>query len=130
MRIEHTNYQPAAIEKILSVERGIGFPETSDVFLVAYLDDTPVGYLVANIHPVMMCVHAIFVLTEYRKRGVATALLSECMQFITDEQVLQLDCFANNNEAFALYSKFGFKPYFITMQCRRKPNDPIDCPSV
>lgn len=123
MRIEHTNYQPAAIEKILSVEHGIDFPETSDVFIVAYLDDTPVGYLVANVHAVMTCVHSIFVLSEYRKRGVATALLDECMKYIDDSQVLQLDCFAGNKEAHALYTKFGFKPYFITMQCRRKRDD-------
>lgn len=123
MRIEYTNYQPADIDKILAVEHGIGFPDTADVFLVAHIDDTPIGYLVANVHSVMTCVHSIFVLPRFRKRGVATALLNECMKFINDAQVLQLDCFAGNKEAYALYTKFGFEPYFITMQCRKKQDD-------
>ena len=128
MRIEHTNCQPAAIEKILAAEHGIDFPETADIFIVTYIDDIPAGYLVANDHRVITCIHSIFVLSAFRRRGVATAMLREIQSTLADGRVLQLDCFAGNKEAYALYDKFGFKPYFVTMQCGSQ--NACDSPSV
>lgn len=128
MRIDITNVRPKSLSAIEAVEHGVGYPDTSDTFVIAFIDDKPVGYLVANNHDFVVCIHAVYVLSDYRKRGVATALINAVKGIVGVEE-LQLDCFARNRTAYSLYTKLGFEPYFVTMKCGR-PNVSDASPSV
>ena len=121
MRIDITNVRPKSLSAIEAVEHGVGYPDTADMFVIASIDDKPVGYLVANNHDFVVCIHAVYVLSDYRKRGVATALINAVKGIVGLEQELQLDCFVRNSAAYSLYTRLGFEPYFVTMKCGR-PN--------
>lgn len=121
MRTHITSFRPKELSDIEAVEHGVGYPDTSDTFVIAFIDDKPVGYLVANNHECIVCIHAVYVLSDYRKRGVATALINAVKGIVGVEQELQLDCFAHNRAAYSLYTTLGFEPYFVTMKCGR-PN--------
>lgn len=121
MRIDITNVRPKSLSDVEAVECGLSYPDTSDTFVIAFIDDKPVGYLVANNHECIVCIHAVYVLSDYRKRGVATALINAVKGIVSVDQELQLDCFVRNNAAYSLYTKLGFEPYFVTMKCGR-PN--------
>jgi ribosomal protein S18 acetylase RimI-like enzyme len=52
------------------------------------------------------------VIADYRGRGIGTALLETCIAAVVAEGVerIELEVFASNTDAIALYEKFGFVP--------------------
>lgn len=117
MQIKTSSHRTEDIDEIIALENGLDFPESSNLYITAYVDGIPAGYLAATSYEVVTCIHAVFVLSEFRRRGLAAALLTEIKASLTKGKSLQLDCFVHNKEAYSLYEKMGFKPYFITMQC-------------
>lgn len=56
-------------------------------------------------------IFSLHVDSEYRKQGVASTLLSRCINdmFLSDVKTLVLDVHIDNKPAFCLYKKFDFK---------------------
>ena len=50
---------------------------------------------------------------EYAKRGIASNLLGNCIEYIKDKNIaeIELEVNAENKPALSLYTKFGFKVY-------------------
>ncbi len=92
-------------------------------FFVAVTDGKVVGYIMPRIEwgfsnlrqlPVLVRkghVVSIAVLEEYRRRGIATALLNASMQSMKNDykaEEVYLEVRVSNNPAIALYEKLGF----------------------
>jgi ribosomal protein S18 acetylase RimI-like enzyme len=56
------------------------------------------------------CILLLYVAPEYRRRGIATALLQQAQSWAIarGDQQLSLQVFANNDAALALYQKLGY----------------------
>ena len=78
--------------------------------LVAVLDGTVVGYIHLVDFPHMKNVLALAVLTEYRRRGAASALLAAGEQWAreTGAAGMRLDSGVERTGAHACYAKAGF----------------------
>ena len=89
-------------------------------FLVAVVDDTVVGYMGLQVFSGEGYVTNVAVLPEYRKQGIAQALINEELK--NDMEFISLEVRESNLPAISLYTKFGFKnvgvrPNFYTSPC-------------
>lgn len=88
------------------LENQIGI-ETSH-FLIAQLDGKTVGYMGLQIFSGEGYVTNIAVLPQYRRRGIASALISK--QLENKMQFITLEVRESNTGAINLYLKHGFEP--------------------
>jgi len=51
----------------------------------------------------------VFTLKEYRRKGIQTKLLEECIKFAKNNQVIKLNLSTDSTEAIKIYEKQGFK---------------------
>jgi len=70
-----------------------------------------VGYCVCTTGRNLAHLISIAVQIDYRKRGVATALLQKAIEFLVEHNILELWLEVNpkNVDALSLYSKMGFE---------------------
>lgn len=90
--------------------------EIGNGFLVAEeAPDKLVGYCVSSIEGRMAHLISIAVLTESRRKGVASALVRDLIEYLEARRVdeLWLEVKQGNKEAIRLYEKFGFAKVMI-----------------
>ena len=90
--------------------------EIGNGFLVAEeAPDKLVGYCVSSIEGRMAHLISIAVLTESRRKGVATSLVRDLIEYLEARRVdeLWLEVKQENKEAIKLYEKFGFAKVMI-----------------
>ena len=90
--------------------------ESGNTFLVA--EEAPgnlIGYCVSSIEGRLAHLISIAVLTKVRRKGVATALLRNLIEYLGGQGVdeLWLEVKEGNREAIRLYGKFGFASMMI-----------------
>lgn len=105
------NYSPAFF---YSLQRA--FP---DLFLVAEVDGQVVGYIMCRVErslfglgPLKGHVISIAVLPEYRRRGIATAMLKTALARMRERygaRECYLEVRVSNHPAISLYRKLGFR---------------------
>lgn len=84
--------------------------KSSGVCLAATLDGRLVGYVICARHDTVWHVMNIAVDPEGRRRGVASALLSELYEQVGDQQAcFTLEVRPSNSGAIALYEREGFR---------------------
>lgn len=90
--------------------------EIGKVFLVAEeASDKLVGYCVSSLEGRMAHLISIAVLTKSRRKGVATSLVRDLIEYLEARRVdeLWLEVKQGNKEAIKLYEKFGFAKVMI-----------------
>lgn len=106
----------AALKEAEGFEMNAGFFENSqNVFLVAYDDGAPAGYLIAYLlerinspQPKMM-VYSVDTFPEFRRRGVGTALIEKVKEIAREKNCKSvfIPTHASNVCAMGLYEKTG-----------------------
>ena len=117
--LEHT-YDPIKLTKSIRKE--------NNIYLLAMLNDQPAGFSKIKKHSLneqiesiaQMELQKIYVLNEYRGRGVGSALLNEIMVLTREScpDYIWLDTHVSNVNAIRLYEKNGFNKigkYFFTI---------------
>jgi diamine N-acetyltransferase len=104
-------------EEALMAEVG----EWGNIFLLAYLDDEPIGYarLKESKNPASLGnvnaleISRIYVLNKAIGTGIGKALLEECFQIAGEEgkELIWLGVWEHNTRAISFYKKFGFKKF-------------------
>ena len=51
----------------------------------------------------------VFTLKEYRKKGIQTNLIKECIKFAKEKQITKLKLSSDNKEAIRIYKRLGFE---------------------
>lgn len=76
--------------------------------LVAFVENVAVGFM--NVWQVLdeVCINDLAVLEDYRRKGIASALMEQMMREIKTAQCVTLEVRKSNFAALALYEKFGF----------------------
>lgn len=77
--------------------------------LVYYLNEEIVGFLDYSIMYEKAEINYIYVLDQYRKKGIASSLLSYLFNETKDLENITLEVNVNNEKAINLYQKFAFK---------------------
>lgn len=89
----------------------------------AILDGKIVGFLGTQVispeaEIISLCCHP-----DYRRQGIASALLSRFFSSFPDLKSVFLEVRASNSSAQALYCSFGFKPYGIRKSYYEYPEE-------
>ena len=58
----------------------------------------------------------VFTLCEYRKKGIQTKLIGECIKFAKEQNLEILKLSSDNPEAISIYKKYGFENDKLTME--------------
>ena len=58
----------------------------------------------------------VFTLREYRRKGIQTKLIDECIKFAKKQNLEILTLSSDNPEAISIYKKFGFERDTLIMQ--------------
>lgn len=93
-----------------------------EVILVAELKDKIVAYIhgmiFKNLYSKGGWVEDIFVLREYRKRGIATDLINEFIALLNKKgyKKIHLSVNVKNKKALSLYKKLGFEMYHYDLK--------------
>ena len=94
-------------------------------YLVAKIDNKIVGYIgmwfvMDECHITNIAVHS-----EYRKKGIASTLISEMLKLCTEHETtyIMLEVRASNVPAQNLYSKFGFTEEVIRKDYYKNPDN-------
>lgn len=118
-------YQPAGIDYFLNrlLNR-----DSRSVLLVAEANTEVIGYLAGHLNRYsyrlnnpLAEIENMFVLAEYRGRGVGTALVKE---FFSQAKKLgaknfKVEAFAQNQPALDFYQQFDFSPQTITLETNK-----------
>lgn len=90
----------------------------NNILLGYYIDDVLVAYTYIKINNDVCFIDALYVETEYRRRGIAKELLNEVFSICKDENIKYIDInvMAKNENAKHLYSLFDFEDFRITMR--------------
>ena len=51
----------------------------------------------------------VFTLKEYRRKGIQTNLIKECIKFTKENHIIELKLSSNNPEAIRIYKGLGFE---------------------
>ena len=58
----------------------------------------------------------VFTLNEYRRKGIQTKLIGECIKFAKEQNLEILKLSSDNPEAISIYKKYGFENDKLTME--------------
>ena len=58
----------------------------------------------------------VFTLKEYRRKGIQTNLIRECIKFAKENNVVKLKLLSDNPEAISIYRKQGFEAENLMMK--------------
>ncbi len=87
-----------------SLAESISHPDS--LFYIAKVDDITVGYMGLQIFSGEGYVTNVAVLPEYRRQGIAKALIAEAIK--NDMEFITLEVRESNQAAISLYEAFGF----------------------
>lgn len=86
----------------------IGAVDNNEIigFIYGYLKEEAGDFVKENV----ALIDALYVLDEYRKKGIATKLIDEFYKWCKDKNVkiVNIGVFIDNKEAYNLYKKLGF----------------------
>lgn len=126
--------KPATIDNVVDIlkieqacfstpwtEQGIAESiENENTYLyLAIIDGNVAGYMGLQIFSGEGYVTNVATLPEYRKMGVAKALINECLKH--DMEFISLEVRQSNTPAINLYSQFGFKNVGVRPRFYREP---------
>ena len=60
----------------------------------------------------------VFTVKEYRKRGIQTNLIKECIKFAKEKHIIELKLSSDNPEAIRIYQKHGFEHDKLIMKMK------------
>ena len=90
--------------------------QNRDYYLLAYKEDNEIrGYLFLKKMDKIFFIDALYVIKEYRRKGIATSLIKEAIN-IAGNNPIDINVLYANNEAYNLYKKLGFNDFKITMR--------------
>ena len=79
-------------------------------FVVACVNDSPVGYVIAYGHPLGTgVIQSIAVLPEFRRRGIGRSLLNAAIEHLSACKRIELLVERGNEGAISLYREFAFR---------------------
>lgn len=58
----------------------------------------------------------VFTLSEYRRKGIQTKLIGECIKFAKEQNLEILKLSSDNQEAISIYKKYGFENDTLIMK--------------
>lgn len=58
----------------------------------------------------------VFTLKEYRRKGIQTNLIRECIKFAKENNIVKLKLLSDNPEAISIYRKQGFEAENLMMK--------------
>mgnify|MGYP005754556805 FL=1 len=58
----------------------------------------------------------VFTLKEYRRKGIQTNLIRECIKFAKENNIVKLKLLSDNPEAISIYRKQGFETENLMMK--------------
>lgn len=58
----------------------------------------------------------VFTLREYRRKGIQTKLIGECIKFAKEQNLEILKLSSDNPEAISIYKKYGFEKEKLIME--------------
>lgn len=58
----------------------------------------------------------VFTLNEYRRKGIQTKLICECIKFAKEQNLEILKLSSDNQEAISIYKKYGFENDTLIMK--------------
>lgn len=61
-------------------------------------------------------IYDVFTLREYRRKGIQTKLIGECIKFAKEQNLEILKLSSDNPEAISIYKKYGFENDKLTME--------------
>lgn len=94
--------------------------ENKNTYLyLAIIDGNVAGYMGLQVFSGEGYVTNVATLPEYRKMGVAKALINECLKH--DMEFISLEVRQSNTPAINLYSQFGFKNVGVRPKFYREP---------
>jgi ribosomal-protein-alanine N-acetyltransferase len=79
------------------------------VCLAAEVENELVGYIVCSRYDTVWHVMNVAVDPDFRRRGIATALIGALIERVGDDAQITLEVRRSNTGALALYEKFGFR---------------------
>ena len=79
------------------------------VCLAAQVENELVGYIVCSRYDTVWHVMNVAVDPDFRRRGIATALIGALIERVGDDAQITLEVRRSNTGALALYEKFGFR---------------------
>lgn len=84
-----------------------------DLFLVAKIEDRIAGYVITRILPAQGDLASLAIHPDYKRRGVATALLDYTVKRVKEygKNQITLEVRKTNNVALAFWHKMGFVPF-------------------
>lgn len=98
----------------------------NNVLYVAKENEEIVGYIYCKINTgengstnnLEALIDGLYVLEEYRKKGIATALINKAKQWCRNKNVkyIMINVLENNKTALNLYSKLNFNDYEKTLR--------------
>lgn len=96
------------------------------VFLAEKEEDTLVGYLVCRISEEKVCAESLFVLPEYRRQGIGTALFEKAESLVQefDLETVYNQVHPNNDRMIGFLLKRGYNVLNM-IEIRRRLNDEI-----
>lgn len=99
--------------------------ESAAPSLIATIDDRLVGFLCRMGGPKGMHVTNIAVQLEFRRKGIASRLLSNFLALMASEDCewVYLDVRPSNSPALRLYEKYGFKEIFRRRKYYTDPSE-------
>ncbi|MBR1416319.1 MAG: GNAT family N-acetyltransferase [Bacilli bacterium] len=109
---DERQYDPKC-ELVIVKDYYINFIEDSNKYLFVCEDNNNiVGYIYSIIEEDNAKIDALFVLEEYRNKGIATKLIEDFISYAKDNNIKQItiNVLSNNLKARKLYLKY-FKPY-------------------
>ena len=114
-------------------ENIVGFIRKNDrLYLLAQTESSIVGFLEGKIFELpevfayKKCFHigVVYVISESRKQGIATALVQEALRWACDRgcQEADLNVLFNNEKARLLYKKLGFNVFQYQLRIKLSAN--------
>jgi [ribosomal protein S18]-alanine N-acetyltransferase len=79
------------------------------ICLAAQVENELVGYIVCSRYDTVWHVMNVAVDPDFRRRGIATALIGALIERVGDDAQITLEVRRSNTGAVALYEKFGFR---------------------
>lgn len=78
-------------------------------FILAFYDETVVGYCEANINSFEHRIFGIYVLPEYQKMGTGSGLILQALDWLGTKKAIYVNVASYNERAIKFYQKHGFK---------------------
>lgn len=93
-------------------EKRLAKLESKEVKLFIAYKEEPIGYILVSLEGKLGEIDSIFLKSDYRGQGVADKLMDKGIAWLNDNgaEGISLYVAAGNEDAFAFYERFGFKP--------------------